>query len=525
MLPEGAGVASKQNILFVVIDQLRADCVAGALANSARMRNLQALQSDAVSFAHHHSVTNPCGPSRVSILTGQYAMNHGVTRNGTPLAEDVPNLATEARRAGYAPRLYGYTDAAVDPRAHDPADPRMHSYEQVLPGFDEALEMRLEESWPWRGFLKAQGYDVPDYPAIFRPDGPRPDAPAFYRAEHSDTAFLTDRVIEDLRGRPQGWFAHVTYIRPHPPLVAPAPYNTLVDRDSLPAPMRPRPAAAERAAHPYNGPAMDQRPLAANVEGFPDLEESDENLAMLRAIYLGLAAEVDDHIGRLIDFLKDSGQYDETLIVVTADHGEMLGDHHQWGKMSYRNAAFHVPLIIRSPAHRAQFGRRVEAITESVDLAPTILDLIGQDIPDTMDGQSLRPFLEGQSPAGWRNHSFSELSYGDPLVPTRWQRDLGLAAEEANLSVLRTRDHVLVHFNGGLPPVLLARDGDHEAEVPADAASRDRMFEMTRQLLDHRMRHGGGPFRRSMITAEGLKRGTRGTGGAGATPLPLAQVS
>ncbi|HAR52840.1 MAG TPA: phosphonate monoester hydrolase, partial [Roseovarius nubinhibens] len=70
MLPEGAGVASKQNILFVVIDQLRADCVAGALAASARMRNLQALQSDAVSFAHHHSVTNPCGPSRVSILTG-----------------------------------------------------------------------------------------------------------------------------------------------------------------------------------------------------------------------------------------------------------------------------------------------------------------------------------------------------------------------------------------------------------------------------------------------------------------------
>ena len=109
----------------------------------------------------------------------------------------------------------------------------------------------------------------------------------------------------------------------------------------------------------------------------------------------------------------------------------MLGDHHQWGKMSYRNAAFHVPLIIRSPAHRAQFGHRVEAITESVDLAPTILDLIGQDIPDTMDGQSLRPFLEGQSPAGWRNHSFSELSYGDPLTPTRWQRDLGLAAEEA----------------------------------------------------------------------------------------------
>ncbi len=204
-------MTDRANILFVILDQFRADCLTGALADHVHLPHLQALRADAVTFRNHYSVCAPCGPSRASILTGQYAMNHRAVRNGTPLPHDTPNLALEARKAGYDPLLYGYTDVAVDPRQHHANDPMVHSYEQVIPGFREVVEMRLEESWPWRAHLKAKGYDpLPAYPDIFRPQGDDPMDPALYAAEDSDTAFLTDQVLHDLAARPPGWFAHVS---------------------------------------------------------------------------------------------------------------------------------------------------------------------------------------------------------------------------------------------------------------------------------------------------------------------------
>jgi arylsulfatase A-like enzyme len=316
-------VTSRPNILFVILDQFRADCLTGALSEHINLPNLQALRREAVTFLNHTSVCNPCGPSRVSILTGQYAMNHRAVRNGTPLPEDTPNLATEARKAGYDPMLFGYTDVSRDPRRYHPNDPRLNTYEELLPGFREVVEMRLERSIPWRAHLMAQGYeDLPEYPDIFRPQGDDPRDPALYRAEDSDTAFLTDVTLRDLAARPPGWFAHVTYLRPHPPLVAPAPYNRMYDPESLPAPAV---LAENGPPHPFHKASQRKTP-ADLVEGLPDLEDTPENVAKLRAVYLGLATEVDHHIGRLISFLKESGQYDNTLLIVTADHGEMLWD-------------------------------------------------------------------------------------------------------------------------------------------------------------------------------------------------------
>lgn len=500
-------MAERRNVLFVIIDQLRADCLHGALSEHVALPNLQALRQEAVTFTRHFSVTNPCGPSRASILTGQYAMNHRATRNGTPLPHDKPNLATEVRKGGWLPLLYGYTDSTADPRTHAPGDPALTSYEQVMPGFQEVVEMRLEESWPWRADLLAKGYDVPPYPDVFQPKGDRVDDPALYSAEDSDTAFLTNRLIDDLRARPAGWFAHLTYIRPHPPLVAPAPYNRLYDPSTLPAPAAAQDKATCKAAHPFNDAGIDAKSFASNVEGFPDLAETAENIATLRSIYLGLATEVDHHLGRVIAFLKEGGQWDDTLLVVMADHGEMLGDHHSWGKMSYYDSAYHVPLIIRDPDHPSQFGKSVAAPAETVDVAPTILDVLGLDVPDTMDGQSLRPFLMGEYPADWRDHSYSELDFGDPLEPTLWQQRMGLDADQANLSILRGPRYTLVHFNGGLPQILFDHDTDGEArDIANDPPALPVLLEMSRRLIDHRMTHAEGRFARTMITPRGAIR-------------------
>ena len=88
------------NVLIIVIDQLRADCVFGALSDHVDLPNMRSLADDGVRFDQHYYVTSPCGPSRVSLLTGQYASNHRAVRNGTPLRADTPNLATELKKVG-----------------------------------------------------------------------------------------------------------------------------------------------------------------------------------------------------------------------------------------------------------------------------------------------------------------------------------------------------------------------------------------------------------------------------------------
>jgi len=505
--------SNRPNVLFIVLDQLRADCLNGELADMAALPHLRAFMNDAVTFTNHVTVTCPCGPARASLLTGQYAMNHRSVRNGTPLPLDKPNLATELRRGGIQPLLYGYTDTSADPRHHAADDPILTSYEQVMNGFLEVLEMRFDDGRSWRGYLNELGYDVPnsDVPerdAIYVPVGDRPDTPALYSAEHSDTAFLTDRFLADLPTRPDGWCAHVTYIRPHPPFVAPAPYNSLYDPAAMVPAVSAGDAEAYRAAHPFNGPAMDFRQISQMVEGFPDLAATPENTAMMRALYLALTTEVDHHFGRIISHLKSTGQYEDTIIIVTADHGEMLGDHHAWGKMHYFDAAFRIPLVIRVPG-RGTAGTHLSAPTESIDVTPTILDLLGLEVPDSMDGRSLAPLIDGKRPHGWRRFTVSELDFGDPVKPTLWQAALGLSSDQCNLSILRDDRHTLIQFGGGLPPILFDHNGAGECRnIAADSAALPTRLALTEAMLAHRMTHAEGQFGRTLVTPKGVVRGS-----------------
>ncbi len=505
-----------RKFLFIILDQFRADCLDGALGARAQLPNIRALQRHGVTFDAHFSVVNPCGPSRASILTGMYAMNHRSVRNGAPLSRCHTNIALEMRKAGVEPLLFGYTDTSHDPRGRDPDDPILRSYEELLPGFRELLAMRLDEgSHPWQDHLRARGYELPDYAHFYDPVSPdparppRPDDPPFYRAEDSDTAFLTDEFIRQMEPRAgDDWFALLTYIRPHPPLVAPAPYNRMYDPADMPLPNRMEGIQAEEAVHPFIAAQRDRAPIGRQVRGCGDRLDArrDEDVQLLRAIYLGLASEVDTHVGRVMQFLKDSGQWDDTLIVFMADHGEMLGDHFAWGKEQVYDPSFRIPLIIRDPASPAQHGRHVSAFTESIDIAPTILDYAQRTPPPGMDGHSLRPFLEGRPPARWREHVHLELDFGDPQEPTATQRALGLDLHDCNLAILRRTDYKLVHFNGGLPPLLfdIARDPQEMHNLAEDPAYAGILLEMSRALLSHRMRHADRSLSDMKITPQGV---------------------
>lgn len=175
-----------------------------------------------------------------------------------------------------------------------------------------------------------------------------------------------------------------------------------------------------------------------------------ETIAQLRATYLALATEVDHHIGRVVDWLRMSGQWDNTVLIVTADHGEMLGDYGLWGKGAFHDAAYHVPLIVRDPARPDMHGRVHSGFTESIDIPVTILERVGSRPPSSMNGRSLLGIL-GDTETEGADYSFSEFDFGNPVKPTPWMAELDLTSRQANLGILRTKDHRLVEFGAGLP--------------------------------------------------------------------------
>ncbi len=477
------------SVLFITLDQLRADVLRGALASFCPTPNLDALAARSAVFTQHFAAAVPCGPSRASLLTGLHAFNHRAIRNGTPLARHHATIATEARKLGHEPLLFGYTDTAPDPTGRHPADPDLASYEGVAAGFREIVEMRFDTGLSWLGWLKRQGYATPrPLPErimdIYRPAGAGLDAPALYRAEHSDTAWLTDRVIEALDARAeQPFFAHIAYIRPHPPLIAPQPWNRLIDPATLPAPTQAGDAHAFRAA-------WASAPTAFGLfHGFDGdcAGLSATQIATLRAVYLGLVAELDHHLGRLFDWLEQSGKVRDTLLIVTADHGEMLGDQGMWGKESVFAPAHHTPLILHDPRRPA--AREIDVVTSAVDIAPTILDWLGAAAPPAMDGRALSPLLDGAPPSSWPDVALTEIDLAHPRAPTRFQRAFGLEETRCNAAILRSSAWSYVHFNGGVAPMLFDRRADPAETCDlADApAHRDTLHAMAHTMLDLRM--------------------------------------
>jgi arylsulfatase A-like enzyme len=248
------------------------------------------------------------------------------------------------------------------------------------------------------------------------------------------------------------WFVHLSIFSPHPPFVVPEPYHALYDAEAMELPVRCPTIEQEASQHPW----LQHYLYDQQGAGFTVGEVSRDNLSLgerdlrqIKATYFGMISEVDAQIGRLIDFLKETGAYDDTLIIVTSDHGEGLGDHWLFSKYSYFEQSFHVPLIIRDPAPKARAadGQVVDAFTESIDIMPTILDLIGRQAPAQCDGSSLRAFCQGQRPEGWRQECLAEFDLRSPWEGKKGA-PLGLRDDQCMVSIIRGLRYKYVYFNG-----------------------------------------------------------------------------
>lgn len=489
----------RPNVVLITLDQFRADHLGCSGHPQARTPSLDALAASGVHFRKHFANCTPCAPSRASLLTGLWQMNHRVTDNGAPLRDDLPMLPRAMRDAGYDAALFGYSDTALDPATLPEDDPRRASYEQPMDGFDPVLVVD-DRIGPWVEWLADLGYALPD-PAdnrsIYRPADVEtpPDrgatwAPTCYAAEHSEAAFLTSGVLQWLDGREDTaapFFAHVSYLRPHPPYIAPAPYNDMFDPADMVEPVRAPTREEQGELHPF---------LAAALQIVPSPHD-DLDQRQLQATYLGMIAEVDHQVGVLMDGLADRGLTDDTIIVLTSDHGEQLGDHWLVEKLGFFDQSFRIPLIIRVPgsASVATPGHVVDAFTENVDIMPTILDLCGVERPAWADGGSLRPLLrapgsEDDAVEWWRDAVHYEYDFRMPQA-TFVEDLMGLRQDQCTMVTIRDDQGKYVHSSGGLPPLFfdLIDDPGELVDRAGDPAHAPTVLRYAQRLLTMRNEH------------------------------------
>jgi arylsulfatase A-like enzyme len=467
------------NVLFVTLDQFRADCLSAAGHPLVRTPNLDRLAAAGIRLGRHYSQSAPCAPGRACLYTGTYQMTNRVVGNGTPLDERFDNIALAATRAGYAPVLFGYADQAIDPAAATgPDDPRLYNWEGLPPGFTYELEL-LDDPVPWRRWLESLGYDdLPDSAAeLVSSESERP-------AEHGISAFLTDHVLNWLERQGGPWFAHVSYLRPHPPYAAAGHWATAYDPADVPRPV----------------PPGEDITFCGRLAEIPAPQDEAE-LRALRAQYYGMISDVDEQLGRVFDALVRLGMWEDTCIVVTADHGEQLGDQGRLQKGGYFEASYHVLGIVRDPRHPETFGQVVDRFTENIDLFPTLCEAMGVDIPAQCDGLPLTPLLAGEDPPWWRDAAHWEYDWRWEYIyfgPHTWPWDRRL--ETKHLAVQRSDSVAYVQFADGTSRCFdLAADPTWRTEITdparilpqAQAMLAWRAVHAERRLSDMLMIDGG----------------------------------
>lgn len=363
----GSNSASKSrrpNVIIYHSDQFRWDFVgANGLNSSVRTPNLDALAAQGTNFCH--AVTNQpvCGPSRAVLLTGCYATETGVWRNGFPLRQDLPTLATEFRKAGYTANYIGKWHLAASaqhgggPGAVKPED---------RGGF---LDL-------WEGANALEHTSHPFEGSIYDRDGKEISFKDRYRVD-----FITDRVERFLRQKQdKPFFLLVSQLEPH-------------HQNDLQRMVGPK-GSRERYSNPFV-PA-DLRPFPGNwYEQLPD--------------YYGACESIDSSVGRIRKVLEEEGYADNTIFVFMSDHGCHFMTRNQEYKRSTHNSSLRIPLIVGGPGFEAQ--RQIQELVSIVHIAPTLLDAAGLSVPDSMQGRSFMPLVrDAKAKENWPNKELIQIS-------------------------------------------------------------------------------------------------------------------
>ncbi|MTJ05498.1 MAG: phosphonate monoester hydrolase [Sediminimonas qiaohouensis] len=486
---------SAKNILFIMFDQLRWDYLGCAGHPHLETPNIDRLANMGVRFTRTYVQSPICGASRMSTYTGRYTSSHGAQWNGHPLRVGELTLGDHLRKIGMDCWIIGKTHMRADAEGMrrlglDP-DSTIGARQSQC-GFD--VWVRDDGLWaegpdgfnddgrsPYNEYLKSKGYDAPnpwhDHANAAVEDGnlasgwfmANADKPANIDEPDSETPWLTSRAIEFIEQAQSPWCAHLSYIKPHWPYIVPTPYNDMYGPQHVPPPAR-HPDERENP-HPVYAAFME----TLIGRGFSRDEVRDKAIPA----YMGLIRQCDDQMGRLFDFLEKSGRMDDTLIVVTSDHGDYLGDHWLGEKDLFHDCSVKVPLIIYDPSADADAtrGTTCDALVEQIDLTATFIDYAGGDVPDhIVEGRSLRPFLEGQAPSDWRDFVISEYDYS----ARPFAADLVTRTRDARLFMVADERWKMIHAEGGYRPMLfdMGTDPDEFLDLGDSADHADIIMKM-----------------------------------------------
>jgi arylsulfatase A-like enzyme len=362
---ERAKPKKQPNVVIYHADQFRWDFVgANGLNNSVRTPNLDALAEHGTNFTH--TVTNQpvCAPSRSILLTGRYATETGVWRNGLGLREDLPTLATEFRKAGYTANYIGKWHLQANSAAE--SNGRGFVKPEHRGGFDGLFDAS--------NALEATAH--PYYGTIWDRDGNEITYKDQYRVD-----FITDRVEKFLRQKQEKPFLLIiSQLEPH-------------QQNDMGQPIAPKGFA--------------ERYLNTTVPG--DLRALPGTWQAQLPDYYGCVESIDTSIGRVRRILEEEHLAEDTIFVFMSDHGCHFMTRNQEYKRSTHNSSLRVPLLIDGPGF--DHGRQISELVGMVDIAPTLLEAAGIPVPAGVQGHSFLPLLtSAEARQSWPNQQFIQIS-------------------------------------------------------------------------------------------------------------------
>ncbi|NPV45409.1 MAG: sulfatase-like hydrolase/transferase [Armatimonadetes bacterium] len=441
---------NRPNILLLYTDQQRFDTIA-ALGNSViQTPALDSLVREGVAFTSAYTASPVCVSARCSLLLGQWPHRTGCTRN-MPMPQERVSLMELLADAGYQTHGVGKMHFAPD--------------SQKLWGFasrDYSEELSRGPHDAFYQHLVAEGFGH-----VVDPQGVRSEfyylpQPSQLPSRLHNSHWVADRSLDFLarRDRSRPFFLWSSFIKPHPPFESPVPWNRLYKAPEMPLPHLP--GGYEELLTYQN---HRQNRYKWRDQGW------DLNLVRtLRAQYYAAISFVDYNVGRILRHLREAGELDDTLVIFTSDHGELLGDYGSFGKRSMLDAAAGVPLLVRYPARFAA-AQVVEQVASTVDVLPTCLEAAGVGVPDDRDGTDLAAMAAGDCD---RDGVPIQFSHGPD-----------------GLYALVTRDWKYVYSAPDAREWLFRREGALETRSVAGLAPYDGILcSMRSRLLDWFRRDG-----------------------------------
>ncbi len=407
-----ANTKKQPNVLFIFADQFRADAMS-CVGGPGRTPALDEIAREGVLFSNCSTVAPLCVPARVSVFTGKYPHTTGSWDNAVYILSPNANIwSQEFRKMGYDTSLFGKTHLHTNTGDMIAREYLLNGY-----GFDTVNEIAgphavagsrtyMAEEWEQKGILKPYAEDM-------EARGKTPMAkPSPLPLEDYYDVYVGrkgNEYLENYKGD-KPWFCHVSFAGPHEPWDSPEPYASMYKKEEMPKPL---PRMTNANPDRPKGEA-DVQMTKAQIQCDP------ETAAEIRANYYGNVTLIDEQIGKIVDTIKKRGEWENTIVLFTSDHGEMNGDQGFCNKRNFLRPALNIPLVIRTPETIDKGGIVTDTLVSLLDVGPTLVELAGGKLEYEQFGKSLCGVIAG-SETDARDHVLSEYHGEIMYMDREWK--------------------------------------------------------------------------------------------------------